>query len=185
MKGRYVVLEPLSLEHVEGLVAAASEDRSTYGLTHVPDGTEAMTEYVGAALDADDQTPFAVVQGSRVVGCTRFMDTQCLLGPTPTVTEIGSTWYARSVQRTAVNTECKLLLLTHAFETWGVERVTLKTDARNERSRNAIERLGAHFDGVLRRHSPAADGGLRDTAYFSIVREEWPGVRKGLLARLA
>jgi len=185
LRGQHVVLEPLTLEHVDGLVAAAAEDRSSYGFTHVPDSVATMAAYVEAALGAGDQTPYAVVSGERVVGSTRFMDTQCLLGPRPTVTEIGSTWYAASVQRTAVNTECKLLMLTHAFESWAVQRVTLKTDARNARSRTAILRLGASFDGVLRRHSPAVDGGLRDTAFFSILAEEWPAVRKGLLERLA
>jgi RimJ/RimL family protein N-acetyltransferase len=96
------------------------------------------------------------------------------------VAEIGSTWYSGSAQRTAVNTECKLLMLRHAFEVWNVERMTLKTDARNERSRAAIERLGARFDGALRVHMPASDGTLRDTAYYSILTSEWPEVRATL-----
>jgi RimJ/RimL family protein N-acetyltransferase len=92
---------------------------------------------------------------------------------------------AASVQRTAVNTEAKLLMLRHAFDTWDAERITFKTDARNSRSRNAIERLGAHFEGIRRAEVPATDGGIRDSAYYSIVRAEWPAVRKGLEARLA
>jgi RimJ/RimL family protein N-acetyltransferase len=103
----------------------------------------------------------------------------------PNALEIGSTWYAASAQRTAVNTECKFLLLTHAFEVWKVLRVVLKTDARNTRSRNAIQRIGAKFEGVRRRHSPASDGGVRDAAFFSIIREEWPQVREDLLRKLA
>jgi RimJ/RimL family protein N-acetyltransferase len=100
------------------------------------------------------------------------------------VAGIGSTWLAASAQRTAVNTEAKLLMLTHAFDVWGVHRVTLKTDARNARSRSSIQRLGAVFEGVRRVHVPAADGTLRDTAYYSIVAAEWPAVRDGLLERV-
>ena len=98
----------------------------------------------------------------------------------PVVAEIGATWLAPSVQRTPVNTEAKYLLLRHAFETWRLQRVSLKTDARNARSRAAIERLGARFDGVLRRFSPAADAGLRDAAFFSILDFEWPEVKPRL-----
>jgi RimJ/RimL family protein N-acetyltransferase len=101
------------------------------------------------------------------------------------VAEIGGTWLAPRVQRTPVNTEAKLLMLAHAFEVWRVRRVSLKTDARNERSRRAIERLGARFDGVLRAHMPAADGGLRDSAFYSILDAEWPAVRETLRSRLA
>ncbi|KJE24304.1 hypothetical protein FF36_01379 [Frankia torreyi] len=105
-------------------------------------------------------------------------------GAPPSVAEIGSTWLAASAQRTAVNTEAKLLLLGHAFGTWAALRVCLKTDARNARSRVAIERLGARFEGVRRTHVLALDGTARDSAYYSIVRAEWPGVRAGLIARL-
>jgi RimJ/RimL family protein N-acetyltransferase len=148
----------------------------------------------------------------RVVGSTRFVDLEAFAEPAtstrgsvlrgsvpsgsasptvpsadrpPSVGEIGYTWYAASAQRTGINAECKLLLLGHAFEVWAMERVTLKTDARNLRSRQAIERLGAQFEGVRRAHQPAVDGGLRDTAYFSILAREWPDVRSGLLDRLA
>ena len=102
----------------------------------------------------------------------------------PTVVEIGSTWYAASAQRTALNAEVKLLLLSHAFDVWEVLRVTLKTDARNERSRAAIERLGARHEGIRRAHTIASDGTVRDTAYYSIVAAEWPAVREGLRRRL-
>jgi RimJ/RimL family protein N-acetyltransferase len=97
--------------------------------------------------------------------------------------EIGSTWLTEEAQRTAVNTHAKLLMLTHAFEGWEVRRVMLKTDARNMRSRTAIERLGARFDGVLRAHMPAFDGAVRDTAFYSILAAEWPDVRTGLRER--
>jgi RimJ/RimL family protein N-acetyltransferase len=189
--GDVVRLEPMGPEHIDGLVAAASEERSTYGLTLVPDDHDAMKRYVDHAL-AEEQRgvalPFVtrLVAGDRVVGSTRYLDIECWAGgDTPTVVEIGSTWLAASAQRTAANTEAKLLMLGHAFDTWGVERVTFKTDARNERSRNAIVRLGAQFEGIRRAHMPAFDGGIRDSAYYSIVRVEWPAVRRGLAARLA
>jgi RimJ/RimL family protein N-acetyltransferase len=102
----------------------------------------------------------------------------------PDAVEIGWTWLAAAAQRTAVNTEAKLLMLTHAFEEWRVHRVSLMTDSRNERSRNAILRLGARFDGVLRGQRPATDGGIRDTAAFSILESEWPMIRRRLQSRL-
>ena len=131
--------------------------------------------------------------GHRVVGSTRFLDLEVFRWPPPwppgvgrgpvpsdgqppVVAEIGSTWLAPSAQRTGVNAECKLLMLRHAFDVWSVLRVTLKTDARNQVSRDAIERLGATFEGVRRAHSPASDGSIRDTAYYSILRPEWPAV---------
>ena len=99
--------------------------------------------------------------------------------------EIGATWLAASAQRTRCNTEAKYLLLSHAFDVWRVHRVTLKTDARNAQSRRGIERIGAVFEGVRRAHMPAQDGSIRDSAYYSIVRAEWPAVRKALEAALA
>jgi RimJ/RimL family protein N-acetyltransferase len=190
LEGRGVRLEPLDRTHVEGLAAAAAEDRSTYGWTWVPDGPAAMAEYVTEALAqhaAGEQLPFAIRSSATgVVGSTRFLDIACWDDPTtPSVVEVGSTWLAASAQRTPINTAAKLLLLTHAFETWGVRRVSLKTDARNERSRAAILRIGARFEGVRRAHMPAVDGTVRDSAYYSITAEEWPAVRDGLEARLA
>src|SRR5437879_10620687 len=194
LQGTLVRLEPLSAEHVEGLAAAASEDRSTYAYTWVPDGVEDADRYVRAALVEQGEgrsTPFAVrlVEGDGVVGSTRFLDLGFFSWPppwppdgfpgsvpsdheAPTVGEIGGTWYSASSQRTGVNTECKLQLLAHAFDTWGAVRVTLKTDARNERTRRAIERLGTVFEGVRRAHVPTIDGTIRDSAYYSIVKDE-------------
>ncbi len=193
LAGRHVRLEPLTPGHAPGLAAAAAGDRSTFGLTPVPDGDAEASRYVAELLaDADRGAvlPFAtVLPDGQVVGATRFLDLQYWpvverpLG-VPVVAEIGGTWLSPRVQRTPVNTEAKLLMLTHAFETWQVLRVSLKTDARNARSRAAIERLGARFDGVLRAHSPAADGGLRDSAYYSVLDTEWPSIRQGLTARL-
>jgi RimJ/RimL family protein N-acetyltransferase len=186
--GTQVTLDPLTAVHVDDLVDAASEDRSTYGLTLVPDEREQMAAYVRAAVDrhAEGQAlPFAIRFDGRVVGSTRFEDIADWWGRgVPDAVEIGWTWYAASAQRTAANTEAKLLLLTHAFETWGVRRVTLKTDARNARSRAAIERIGASFEGVRRAHMLAYDGAIRDSAFYSILDTEWPEVEARLVARL-
>lgn len=202
LRGSVVTLRPMTIDDVDGLVAAASEDRSTYDFTPVPDGPDAMRAYVEGVL-ADEQAgwalPFVTTRSDdgRVVGSTRFLDLddwstdRRVGGPplgatgTPFTAEIGATWLAASAQRTAVNTEAKLLMLQHAFDTWSAERITFKTDARNARSRAAIERLGARFEGIRRAHVRASDGGIRDSAYYSIVRAEWPDVRTGLEARLA
>ena len=205
LEGRSVRLEPLALEHADDLARAAAEDRSTYAYTWVPDGPADAERYVQAALEhqaGGRALPWAVrrLSDGRVVGSTRFLDLEVFGWPPPwppgvapgpepsderppSVVEIGSTWYAATAQRTGVNAEVKLLLLTHAFEAWQALRVTLKTDARNTASRRAIERLGAAFEGVRRAHAPASDGTVRDSAYFSIVASEWPGVRRDLLAR--
>ena len=200
--GDVVTLRPMTIDDVDALTAAASEDRTTYEFTPVPDGPAEMRSYVGTVL-ADERVGWALpfvttlTADGRVVGSTRFLDLddwgpeRRVGGPplgavgTPRTAEIGATWLAASVQRTAVNTEAKLLMLRHAFETWEVERITLKTDARNVRSRAAIERIGAQFEGIRRAHLRATDGGIRDTAYYSIVRAEWPTVQKGLEARLS
>jgi len=202
LAGEVATLRPMTIDDVAALVVAADEDRSTYGFTAVPDGEAAMRAYVEAVL-ADERTGWALpfvttlTDGGRVVGSTRFLDLddwrteRRVGGPpvgavgTPRTAEIGATWLAASAQRTAVNTEAKLLMLRHAFDTWDVERITFKTDARNARSRAAIERVGAQFEGIRRAHVRASDGGVRDTAYYSIVRDEWPDVRAGLHARLA
>jgi len=190
LAGRVVTLRPLTIEDVEALVAAANEDRTSYGFTTVPDGVDAMQQYVDAVL-ADERAgcalPFVttLTDGARVVGSTRFLDLDDWGegGPLKTA-EIGATWLTASAQRTAVNTEAKLLMLRHAFDTWLVERVTFKTDARNARSRAAIERLGAQFEGTRRAHVRASDGGIRDSAYYSVIRSEWPAVQAGLELRL-
>ena len=194
LAGRRVRLEPLTPEHAGGLAAAAAGDRSTFGLTRVPDGVPEARAYIADALEEAERgwsRPFATVlaESGALVGSTRFLDLQYWpvderRAGIPVVAEIGATWLAAAVQRTPVNTEAKFLMLRHAFEVWRVQRVSLKTDARNARSRAAIERIGARFDGVLRRSSPAADGGLRDAAYYSILDTEWPTVRSALEQRL-
>ena len=199
LEGGHVRLEPLRVAHVSALVAAASEDRSTYGFTYVPDGLAATEAYVASAVvdrEAGRAVPFATIDRSsgRVVGTTRFAtfgyyawdgdNPQQRGDHLPDDVEIGWTWLAASAQRTPINTEAKLLMLGQAFESWRVHVVRLKTDARNKRSWNAILRLGAEHDGVLRAAQPASDGAMRDTAYFSIVDAQWPSVRDGLHAKL-
>jgi RimJ/RimL family protein N-acetyltransferase len=191
LEGRVARLEPLTTGHVGALTRAAHESRDTFGYTFVPDGEDAMRAYVDLALadrDAGLALPYAVrdCRGDRVVGSTRYLDIERWSeAREPTVVEIGSTWLCASAQRTGINTECKYLLLHQAFDEWEVHRVTFKTDARNERSRRAIERIGAQFEGVRRAHMVAADGGIRDSAYYSIIRSEWPQVSQHLLALMA
>lgn len=193
--GDTVRLDPLCESDVEPLLDAANEDRSHYGLTRVPDSAHAMALYVQSALQdraRGDAVPFVVrpVEGDRVLGTTRYLDLaywrveEPPSADAPSTVEIGSTWYATSAQRTQVNTETKLLLLTHAFEVWRAYRVSFQTDARNERSRAAIERLGARLEGVRRVHKQASDGTARDSAFYSVLQSEWPSVRANLRERL-
>ncbi len=198
LSGRHVRLEPLTLEHVPALVGAASESRATYLYSIVPDGEAAMRTYVEAALAAraaGEHLPFATLRAhdGRVIGTTRFSDLVPWVWPSgdphqrhdrPDVAEIGHTWLAASAQHTGANTEAKALMLRHAFEVWRVHLVRLRTDRRNLRSRAAIERLGARFEGVLRADRPGVDGTVRDSAFYSITRDEWPTVRDRL-SRLA
>jgi RimJ/RimL family protein N-acetyltransferase len=199
LQGAHVKLEPLTLAHVPALCRVAGGPRDTYAFTLVPVGEAAMRAYVETALAeqaARRAMPFATVDATgTVVGSTRFGNIEFWPWPpgnanqrgadVPDAVEIGWTWLAARAQRTAVNTEAKLLMLTHAFETWRVHRVSLMTDARNMRSRAAIARLGAHADGVLRAQRPATDGSIRDGAAYSILEAEWPAVKAGLRARLA
>jgi RimJ/RimL family protein N-acetyltransferase len=191
LDGTFVRLEALSLDHVTDLSVAAEEDRAAYAFTLVPRNT-AMDEYVRAQLARDGLTPFAQVRTSdgRAIGCTAFWDPRTWPGRDDVcAVEIGWTWLAGSAQRTGINTEAKFLLLSHAFEEMDVERVDLKTDARNVRSRQAIQGLGAQFEGVLRKWSPSwapgEEGLLRDSAMYSVVSSEWPTVKSSLLRRLA
>jgi len=195
LRGRHVTLQPLTRDHAPALHAAADRDRSSYGHTVVPADVAGMEAYIdGLMQDAqrDTAVPFAQVRTSdhSAVGCTRFMNVLWWPGRrTPPEVEIGGTWLATDAQRSPINTEAKLLLLTHAFETWRVFRVALCTDAANTRSRNAIERIGASFEGILRRHRPSSGhfgtpGEARDSAMFSITDHDWPAVRDRLVQRL-
>jgi N-acetyltransferase len=195
LQGRHVRLEPLSMEHAEGLVRASSGDAELYKWSAVPRGEDAVRKYVETALEWKTEgtaEPFAIVRLSDgvVIGSSRFFDLERWVWPEgharfgrtePDVGEIGYTWYAHEAIRTAANTEAKTLMLTHAFERWGMLRICLHTDARNERSRRAMERIGCRFEGILRSHRLAVDFIPRDSARFSIVTAEWAEVK----ARLA
>ena len=198
--GRHVRLEPLELGHAPELLAAADESRSTYGFTLVPHTLTGMEAYIVTALaerEHGQAIPFVVRDGAgKVAGSTRFLSIEHWQWPGgkdeapapvpegPDAVEIGFTWYRERVQRTALNTEAKLLLCGHAFERWRVRRVTWKTDSRNERSRTAILRLGAKLDGILRAHRAGADNQVRSTAFFSMLAEEWPNARRALIQGL-
>lgn len=188
LEGRQVRLEPLESRHAEGLWAAA-QDPAIF--THLPIPPFADLAAVVRWLDearraqaAGTEVAYATVRrgDGRVVGSTRFID---IRRPHRGL-EIGWTWLAPEAQRTAINTEAKYLMLCQAFDQWGALRVQLKTDVRNARSRAAILRLGATFEGVLRKQMLRAhDGHERDSAMFSIIAPEWPAVKAGLAARLA
>lgn len=198
LTGRHVRLEPLSRSHVAGLVAAAAEDPALYHWTPLPFDAEGMTRYVDTAVRWREQgsaLPFATVRlgDGKVIGSTRFFLIERWDWPAshaqanrpgPDGCEIGYTWLAASAIRTAANTEAKILMLDHAFERWRVQRVCFHTDMRNERSRAALARLGAVFEGALRAHRLASDLIPRDSARFSIIASEWPGLRQRLIERL-
>ena len=196
LEGRHVVLAPLGLEHAAALTAIATGPRDSFAFTFVPKDGEAVHRYIETATaeaERGEALPFAIVtrDSGRVVGSTRLGHVERWTWPeprwkdTPDAAEIGWTWLDPSVQRTAVNTESKRLLLGHAFETWEVERISFIADVRNVRSRAAIERLGAKLDGIVRAHFPAADGTVRDSASYSILKREWPTVRDTIDAYLA
>lgn len=185
LTGRWVRLEPLAAEHREPLRAAADDDRiwrHTLTLARGP-GFDAWFDEAFAQRDAGRQFPFAVrhLAAGRLVGSTSYLD----ITPRHKRVEIGSTWYGPDVWGTRVNPECKLLLLEHAFEVLGVNRVALVTDRLNERSQRAIAKLGAVREGVLRAHMVSQGGRVRDSVVFGITTAEWPAVRAGLQARLA
>jgi N-acetyltransferase len=196
--GQHVRVEPLTVAHVPGIEAAASEDPALYRWSPVPEGADATAAYVRQALELRDRreaVPFAIIRRAddALIGCTRFWKLEWWAWPegherfarsAPDACEIGYTWLARSAIRTAANTETKLLLLTHAFEDWGVLRVSFHADARNERSRAALERIGATFEGILRAHRLAVDLVPRDSARFSITEDEWPAVKTRLIQLL-
>ncbi|MDT4989026.1 MAG: N-acetyltransferase [Micromonosporaceae bacterium] len=194
LEGDLVRLEPLDHRHAADLAMAAEEDRTSYRFTWVPTAAE-VGDYIDAQLTraaAGTLAPYAQVATAtgRAVGSTAYWDPRLWPdGEALYAVEVGFTWLAASAQGTGLNTEAKLLLFANAFEKWRVVRVDLKTDARNNLSRNAIERAGARFEGVLRRWSrswaPGEDGLLRDSAMYSIVDSEWPVCRTSLEARLA
>ncbi len=194
LSGQHVRLEPLTHAHISGLAAASSGDAALYQWSPVPRGEDEAKAYIDTALawgKAGTAVSFAIVRSDngKVVGSTRFFNVERWAWPQghprygrrfPDACEIGYTWLGHSALRTATNTEAKLLMLTYAFETWEALRVCLHTDARNARSRAAIERIGGKFEGILRADRMAADYIARDSARFSILAAEWPEVKQRL-----
>jgi RimJ/RimL family protein N-acetyltransferase len=187
LEGKFVRLEPLTLAHADDLARAAADGELwNTNVTIIPK-PEGMKDYIQAALKGFElgfELPFAIIRKTDsvpVVGTTRFYE----IFPNDRKAAIGYTWLGKSAQRTPVNTEAKLLLLTHAFETWGCVRVELLTDVLNDQSRAAILRLGAKQEGILRKHLILPSGRIRDSVVFSIIDSEWPDVKRRLADRLA
>ena len=185
LNGQQVALEPLSQDHHDDLCEATRDGelwKLWYTIVPSPEGMRTEIDRRNGLLAQGSMVPWAVrdLRSGRAVGMTTFMNIEA---QKPRV-EIGSTWYARSVQRTALNTECKLLLLRYAFDTLGCIAVEFRTSFFNFQSRRAIERLGAKPDGILRNHMRMPDGTMRDTCVYSILPNEWPAVKKNLLFKL-
>jgi N-acetyltransferase len=188
IEGHGVRLEPLAISHVDGLVEVWRADPAVFAYfpppfgpeVGTPVGAEGISRYVRMRMEDVSMTCFGVVVGGAVVGATCYFDASIRHKRV----EIGGTLYHPRVRGTFVNPACKLLLMEHAFERLGINRVQLKTDGRNVASQAAIAKLGAVREGVLRQHMVMGDGYVRDTVMFSVTRGEWPGVRGGLLARL-
>jgi RimJ/RimL family protein N-acetyltransferase len=186
LEGEVVVLEPLGEEHADGLWQAAQAPEIWQWLAHIGSSREYFDRWMAISLEAAREGREGVFATRRradgdLVGSSRYLNVR----PADRVVEIGWTWLNPSAWRSGVNVEAKLLMLEHAFERLGCVRVELKTDARNERSRAAMEALPAQFEGILRRHMIVPDVGVRDSAYFSVIDEEWPGVRSKLERRLS
>jgi N-acetyltransferase len=211
LAGALVRLEPLEHRHIRGLMKAAAGDRETFRLTGVPLADEAsLTRYVQTALTARDAglvLPFATIRlpagrasgdgkADEVVGSTRFtleswtwpvslpVPAEVERRTGPESVEIGSTWLTPAAQRSGVNLEAKLLMLSHAFETWKCFRVALRTDERNLRSRASIESLGFRLEGIVRNQMYAYDGEIRNTAQYSMLANEWPAAKTAIAARI-
>jgi N-acetyltransferase len=191
LAGNVIRLEPLAHPHVPGLVAASADGAQLYRWSAVPQDEDQVRQYVQAAIAArDDGTtvPFAVVRSAddTVIGSTRFFDLSYWSWPDgrdrqgPDTCEIGYTWLSPKAIRTGANTEMKRLMLTHALEVWQVSSVSLHTDARNQRSRQAMERIGLRFEGVLRAHRLGTDLRPRDSARYSVTAADWPAVKQRL-----
>ena len=189
------MLRPLAADDAAALAAAGASLGKLY--TVIPRGVDGARAYIERALterDAGQRVPFAIVWQGALVGSTSYLDVQRWRWPAgsawqrsdrPDAVEIGATWLATAAQRTRCNTEAKYLLLSHAFDVWDVHRASFRTDERNEPSRRAIERLGAALEGIRRADMPGADGTVRSSACYSILRAEWPAIRARLAAGLA
>ena len=186
LAGQVVRLEMLSARHVSDLTEAGQDANiwkyMVYGTIQNLSQMAELVEELLRRQEKGTDLPFVVIHltTNRAIGMTRFMD----IRPQDHALEIGGTWYAPSYQHTAVNTESKLLLLAHAFEVLGCIRVQFKTDSRNIRSQEALERIGAVREGVLRNHMILPDGYIRDSVYYSIIASEWPGVKEHLVRKL-
>ena len=182
LTGTHVQLEPMTEEHIPGLaeigVGQSFWDFMLYGNINSVDDMRSWVRDILSRAELGTDLPFVVIHlpSGRVAGATRYLN----IVPQDRGVEIGGTWYGIEFQRTAVNTECKYLLLSHAFETLGCIRVQLKTDLRNERSQKAIERIGAVREGVLRNHMVLPNGRYRHSVYYSILDSEWPEVKNRL-----
>ena len=184
LEGKYVKLEPIKPKHARDLAKHAEAELFQYHLAVRPreQSVAALKEFVDKHRGLENVVTFAIIarKTMKAVGTTSYMD----IRTEHRALEIGMTWIGKEWQGTAINPECKLLLIEHAFERLGAERVQLKTDGRNLQSQAAILKLGAKKEGVLRRHMRMPDGFVRDTVMFSIIPEEWPSVKQGLIARL-
>ena len=183
LEGQHVRLEPLLPAHEEALIAAAGDGELWNSTVTIVPTRATMAAYIASALEAQAQgreLPFVIISSGQIVGTTRFYSIE----RDHRHVEIGYTWLAASAQRTRVNTEAKLLLLTHAFEVWRCIRVALITDVLNQQSRTAILRLGAKQEGIFRNHMIMAGGRYRDSVCFSIIEAEWPEVKARLEAKL-
>ena len=184
LRGRHAALEPLAHSHLAGLTEAVKDGelwKLWYTIVPKPEDMAAEIDRRLALQAGGSMLPFAVIDaGGQCVGMTTYMNVDAANKRV----EIGSTWYAQRVQRTALNTECKLMLMTHAFETLHCIAVEYRTSFFNQQSRRAIERLGAKLDGVLRSHQRHANGAVRDTCVYSIIDGEWPAVRAHLMFKL-
>jgi RimJ/RimL family protein N-acetyltransferase len=185
LTGRFVRLEPLTIDHLPALTAVGLEPELWRWIPTPVTTPEDMREYVEIALDERRRgvsLPFAIadIASGRVIGSTRYANIALAEGRL----EIGWTWYTSAFQRTAANTESKLLLLTHAFEVLRLNRVEFKTDALNEKSRRALVRIGAVEEGTFRRHRTTSSGRVRDSVFFSIINTEWPATKARLLAMI-
>jgi RimJ/RimL family protein N-acetyltransferase len=187
MESEHLIIEPLTAARIPELYDAIGSDPEIYKWLpfkrpqSLPEFTQVLQGFINDSA-AGIRVAHAVIlkESNQAIGTTSFLD----LNPTHNSIEIGSTFYAKEFWRSFVNTESKFLMLSEAFEVRGVERVTLKTDSLNQRSRNAIERLGATYEGTLRHHMRRPDGSWRDSAYFSILKEEWPQAKESLLEKL-
>ncbi|MDQ1001978.1 RimJ/RimL family protein N-acetyltransferase [Neobacillus niacini] len=185
LNGECVRLVPISLDHLDGLWEAAKPDEIWTYMAAAVRSKEEMEQMIASAIQkrekGSDYTFVVINQENRIIGSTRYLD----ILPEHKSLEIGSTWYHPDDWRTRVNTECKYLLLRHAFETWEIGRVQLKTDSRNLRSQKAIERIGAVKEGTLRKDRKIAGGYVRDTVFYSILQEEWDTLKKKLEGKLS